>query len=76
MKLEFDPAACDGFGYCAEILPEMISLDEWGFPIVSDEEIPDDLQRVATRAVTFCPRRAIRFRPDGRRTSGGRARSS
>lgn len=31
---------CDGFGYCAEILPEVLSLDEWGFPKVRDRGCP------------------------------------
>jgi len=60
MRIEVDPAACDGFGYCAEILPELLSLDEWGFPIVDRPEIPAELVRAATKAVQLCPRRALR----------------
>jgi ferredoxin len=59
VRVRIDPAACDGFGYCAEIVPEIISLDEWGFPIVKEGEILESLLPVARRAVAFCPRRAL-----------------
>ena len=29
-----NPIDCTGHGVCAELLPELISLDEWGYPIV------------------------------------------
>jgi ferredoxin len=35
-RLRVDPIACDGRGLCAEILPELITLDDWGFPIIGD----------------------------------------
>jgi ferredoxin len=34
LRLRVDPVACDTYGYCAELLPERITLDEWGYPIV------------------------------------------
>jgi ferredoxin len=57
--LRLDPSVCDGFGFCCEILPEMIGRDEWGFPVISDKEIPDELAGAAKKAVHFCPRRAL-----------------
>jgi len=27
--IRVNPAACDGFGFCSEILPEMIRRDGW-----------------------------------------------
>jgi ferredoxin len=63
MKIIVNPAACDGFGYCAEILPELIALDEWGFPIISGSEVSEELLEEAQRAVRFCPRRALEWRP-------------
>src|ERR1035438_5078457 len=35
-RLRVDPLAGDGRGLCAEILPELITLDDWGFPIIGD----------------------------------------
>ena len=34
LRITIDPVACDAYGYCAELLPEAIVLDEWGYPIV------------------------------------------
>jgi ferredoxin len=59
-RLRVNPVLCDGYGYCAEIVPELIALDDWGFPIVSPAPIGDDkVQRLAERAVTTCPRLAL-----------------
>jgi ferredoxin len=54
-----DPILCDGFGQCAELLPELIELDEWGYPIVSDAAIPASLEPEARRAIAMCPRLAL-----------------
>jgi ferredoxin len=59
-RLRVNPILCNGFGYCAEIVPELISLDDWGFPIVSSRTIEDEnLLHLARRAVTTCPRLAL-----------------
>ena len=59
-RLRVNPILCNGFGYCAEIVPELISLDDWGFPIVSSGSIDDDkLLQLARRAVATCPRLAL-----------------
>ena len=58
-RLRIDPIACDGFGYCAELVPELVRLDEWGFPVVRDLPIPEGVEGMATEAVAQCPRRAI-----------------
>jgi ferredoxin len=60
-RLQIDPIACDGHGLCAELFPERISLDDWGFPIVDGEEIPSKLERHAKRAVAACPMQALRL---------------
>ena len=38
-RLRFDPIACDGHGVCAELLPERIALDDWGYPIIDDTPV-------------------------------------
>jgi ferredoxin len=58
-RLRVDPVACSGHGACAELLPELITLDEWGYPIVADRPVPRALQREARRAVTGCPALAL-----------------
>ena len=57
--LRVNPILCDAHGHCAELLPELIELEEWGYPIVSDEPIPADLAKEARRAVSMCPRLAL-----------------
>ena len=60
-ELVVDRIACDGFGMCAELLPELIDLDEWGYPIVADGGVPDPLLDHARRAVAVCPVLALRL---------------
>lgn len=60
-RLAVNPIACTGHGICAEMLPELIVLDEWGFPIVDDREVPAQLGSLARRAVRLCPTLALRM---------------
>jgi ferredoxin len=57
--LKVDPVNCDAFGYCAELLPELIALDEWGYPVISGEPVPAALASIAREVVRQCPRRAL-----------------
>jgi ferredoxin len=58
-QLLLDPTACAGHGLCAELAPELITLDEWGYPIVTGAPVPRVLRREARRAVTDCPALAL-----------------
>jgi ferredoxin len=58
-KIRVDWIACDAHGMCAELFPEGITLDEWGYPIVSDQPITKDLEEHARRAVAACPTFAL-----------------
>jgi ferredoxin len=60
-KLQVNPIACDGRGVCAEILPELISLDDWGFPIIRGGDVPPGLVCEAREAVRLCPKLALRL---------------
>lgn len=59
VHLRVNPIACDAFGYCAELLPELVSLDEWGYPVIGSGPVPRHLTELAQRAVRDCPRRAL-----------------
>jgi ferredoxin len=59
--LRVNPILCDAYGHCAERLPELIELDEWGYPIIADRPVPAGLEREARRAVSLCPRLALMF---------------
>ena len=57
--LRVNPIACDGSGLCAELFPERISLDEWGYPIIDPRPVPPELKGHAARAVDACPTMAL-----------------
>jgi ferredoxin len=58
-RLRLDPAACDGFGYCAELFPEFITRDEWGFPVIAVEPVPPKFVALGRQCVKACPRSAL-----------------
>ena len=59
VNLVVDPILCDGHGVCAELFPERVVMDHWGYPIIDNEEIPTGLTEHARRAVAACPRLAL-----------------
>lgn len=59
LRITVNPVACEAFGYCAELLPELVSLDEWGYPVVDGRPVPAHLVALATQAAKDCPRRAF-----------------
>ena len=76
--LKVDPIRCDGRGLCAELLPELIAVDDWGYPMIRGGTVPAELLDLAARAVRMCPVLALRLeaaevgrnlacRPSGRR---------
>ena len=61
-SLHLDRIRCDGHGLCAELLPELIALDDWGYPILAPGEVPAHLLGHARRAADACPVLALRLR--------------
>lgn len=55
-SLRVDRIACTGKGVCASILPEHITLDEWGYPVIPAGDVDPELGDVAIR---LCPARAL-----------------
>jgi ferredoxin len=73
-RLHVDWTACDGRGLCIELLPELYDRDPWGYPLprrddgaapggAGDQPVPPELAEHAERAVTLCPRLALRLLP-------------
>jgi len=70
-RLWIDWTACDGRGLCAELLPELLSRDPWGYPLPRDgtgapivpgaPTVPGELAGHARRAVAACPALALRL---------------
>lgn len=64
MRVRVNPIDCTAHGLCAELLPEWISLDEWGYPVIDDQIVPAQLVRNARRAAAACPTLALRLQQD------------
>ncbi|MBO0768358.1 MAG: ferredoxin [Solirubrobacterales bacterium] len=62
MKVQVDPIRCHAHGICAELLPERISLDDWGYPIVDQAPLDPELEAHAKRAAAACPTLALMLR--------------
>jgi ferredoxin len=76
-RLAVNPIACTGHGICAEMLPELIGLDEWGYPMLAEHDVPRHLAGLARRAVRLCPALALRLEPSNaerKQPTGGEGR--
>ena len=58
-RLRVNPIACEAHRLCAELFPERIALDEWGYPVIDDLPIPGHLLVHARRAAAACPTMAL-----------------
>jgi ferredoxin len=63
--LTVDPIACEGHGICAELFPEHVTLDDWGFAVIDPSAVAEDQLADARRAVRHCPALALRLRDIG-----------
>ncbi len=59
LRVRVNPITCAGHGVCAELLPERIQMDEWGYPIINQDPIPAERHRSARKAVAECPTLAL-----------------
>jgi ferredoxin len=59
--LRVNPIACKGHGVCAELLPELVALDEWGYPVIAKTPVPPALDLEARRTVAACPALALKL---------------
>ena len=65
--LRVNPITCVGHGLCAELLPELLALDDWGFPMPIVVDVPRELEGHANRAAAACPTLAIALERQRRR---------
>ena len=57
--LRVNPITCEAHGMCAELLGELVTLDPWGYPILTHSQVPKELVQHAHRAVESCPTLAL-----------------
>ena len=58
-RLRVDWILCDGYGFCGDLLPDLIALDEWRYPILRPGPVDAALRHEAQRAVDCCPMKAL-----------------
>jgi ferredoxin len=63
-RVRVNPITCKAHGMCAELLPERIALDEWGYPIVDERPLSPELVYHAQRAAQACPTFALLIERD------------
>jgi ferredoxin len=64
-RLQIDWTRCEGRGLCIELLPEVLTSDDWGYPLSAHGDnslaVPPHALRYAEEAVRECPRLALRL---------------
>ncbi len=63
LKLRIDWILCDGYSLCSPEAPDVIDLDEWGYPIIRPGPIAECELKDAKRAVGACPMSALSLVP-------------
>jgi ferredoxin len=58
-RVRVNPIACEAHGMCAEVLPERITLDEWGYPLIDEQPLHGSQVEHAIRAARACPTFAL-----------------
>ena len=65
-RLHVDWTRCDGHGLCADLVPEVLTRDDWGYPVPRDPDnpgltVPRNVVPHARRAVDMCPLLALQL---------------
>jgi ferredoxin len=59
MRVQVDPALCQGHARCWDICPEVFTIDDDGYSSVSEAEVPAAFDAKVREAASNCPERAI-----------------
>ena len=61
MKLVLDPDACQGYGLCQNVAPDLIDLDDDGYAeLFGDGSVPGGQDVTAHQAAAMCPAQALK----------------
>lgn len=63
VHFKVDWIKCDGYGLCGDLLPDLIGLDEWRYPILDPGPVDPKRLNDAQRAVDCCPMKALTLEP-------------
>jgi ferredoxin len=61
LRLQVDWIRCDGYGLCGDLVPDLIGLDDWRYPILDPKPVERQRLQDAQRAVDCCPMQALRL---------------
>jgi ferredoxin len=61
MRLTVDWTRCAGHSLCGHLVPDLVRLDENGFPVISNGAVPRRLLPDAREAIEMCPALALRM---------------
>ena len=59
LRLKVDWIKCDGYGLCGDLLPDVIPLDDWRYPVIPRDLLDRGLEGDLRRAVDCCPMHAL-----------------
>lgn len=70
-NIHIDWTRCDGRGLCTELLPTLLSRDDWGYPVAQASGTGDRTNvgigakdmTAAREAVALCPKLALTLKP-------------
>ncbi|MEU6539102.1 ferredoxin [Streptomyces sp. NPDC047000] len=62
MRVTIDSASCSGHARCAAAAPRLFRLDDDGYALPLDEDVPEDLEQDARDGEAACPERAVTVR--------------
>lgn len=62
-RVEVDRGLCSGHARCHATAPDVYDVDDLGYVVVSEGELPTELVDDARRGVDACPERALRIVP-------------
>ncbi|MGH3693086.1 MAG: ferredoxin [Pseudonocardiaceae bacterium] len=63
MRVEVDPNICEGHGQCNAVAPEVYDLDDDGYCLIRNPEVPPTLHSQAQEGALACPVHAITVTP-------------
>lgn len=69
LRLRVDWVRCNGYGLCSDLVPDLIGLDDWRYPVAPKGPIDPARVHDLQRAIDCCPERALILEPippDGR----------
>lgn len=76
IRLSVDWSRCAGHGLCGHVVPDLVELDVFGYPVLTGTPVPTRRLADAWRAAEMCPALALQLGPARTRPASSRTRAS